>query len=367
MKKINANFDGYKHDIIIGNNILNHLISFFSKNNIISKLNVITDKNVAHYHLRNLLELLKVNGFKTKELILDPGEKTKDWKNLKKVTEWLISNQVERNDIVISFGGGVIGDLVGFSASIVRRGIKIIHLPTTLLAQVDSAIGGKTGINSDKGKNLIGTFHQPSLILSDISFLKTLKRRDFLSGYAEAIKKALIKDYNFFEWLETKDYLNLIEDKNLIELVYRSTEIKVKIVQNDEKEKGDRALLNLGHTFGHSLESANNYSKNLLHGEAVIIGCCLALELSKELGFIIDKDVERVKKYFQKLNYKTTISKIKRNYFSVEQLVNIMYQDKKVVNKQLNFILLKRIGKGVICTNVDINLIKKILSNSLKY
>ena len=261
----------------------------------------------------------------------------------------------------------MIGDLVGFSASIVRRGIKIIHVPTTLLAQVDSAIGGKTGINSDKGKNLIGTFHQPSLILSDISFLKTLKRRDFLSGYAEVIKKALIKDYNFFEWLETKDYLNLIENENLIDLVYRSSEIKVKIVQNDEKEKGDRALLNLGHTFGHSLESANNYSKNLLHGEAVIIGCCLALELSKELGFIIDKDVERVKKYFKKLNYKTTISKIKRNYFSVEQLVNIMYQDKKVVNKQLNFILLKSIGKGVICTNVDINLIKKILSNSLKY
>ena len=312
-----------------------------------------------------MLRELSASKIKTEVLILNTGERTKSWYNLKKIAEWLISNKVERNDYVLSLGGGVIGDLTGFATSIVRRGINIIHMPTTLLAQVDSSIGGKTGINSSKGKNLIGTFHHPSLILSDISFLRTLKRREFLSGYAEAVKKALIKDNDFFGWLEQMDYSGLREEDNVIKIIYKSSKIKVKLVQQDEKEKGQRALLNFGHTFAHALESANNYSNNLLHGEAVIIGCCLALKLSREYDLITTKENKRVINHFRKLNFITEINQIKSNVFNTKNLINIMQQDKKVYNKKLNFILLKRIGKGIISTNVNMNKVKKILTNSI--
>ena len=239
-------------------------------------------------------------------------------------------------------------------------------MPTTLLSQVDSSIGGKTGINSLQGKNLVGTFHQPSLILSDISFLKTLRKREFLSGYAEAVKKALIKDYEFFKWLENKDYYELREDKNIIDIIFKSCEIKINLVQSDEKELGERALLNLGHTFGHALETANHYSKNLLHGEAVIIGCCLALQLSRKFNLINSDQCERIKNHFKRLQYYTEIKHINSKKFTAEKLLNIMYQDKKVVNKQLNFILLKSIGTGLIQKDVDADIVKKILANSIK-
>ena len=259
-----------------------------------------------------------VSKIKVEVLVLNPGEKTKSWFNLKKVVEWLISNQVERNDFIVSLGGGVIGDLTGFACSITRRGMKIIHMPTTLLSQVDSSIGGKTGINSPQGKNLVGTFHHPTLILSDISFLKTLKKREFLSGYAEVVKKALIKDYDFFEWLENKDYNELRQDKNIIEIIFKSCEIKINLVQRDEKEQGERALLNLGHTFGHALETANHYSRNLLHGEAVIIGCCLALQLSRKFNLINSNQCERIINHFKRLNYYTEIKQTNINNFTAQ-------------------------------------------------
>ncbi len=365
MKFIKTNYNGITHKILIGNKIQDQLILFLKNHQFESKLCIITDKNVANHHLKPLLKCLKDSKIKVEVLILNPGEKTKSWFNLKKVVEWLISNQIERNDFVVSLGGGVIGDLTGFACSITRRGIRIIHMPTTLLSQVDSSIGGKTGINSLQGKNLVGTFHQPSLILSDISYLKTLKKREFLSGYAEVIKKALIKDYNFFNWLENKDYNELRQDKNIIDMIFKSCEIKLNLVQKDEKEQGERALLNLGHTFGHALESANNYSNNLLHGEAVIIGCCLALQLSRRLNLINSDQCERIKNHFKKLNYYTEIRQIKLKNFKAQKLLDIMYQDKKVVNKKLNFILLKSIGKALIQKNVDANIVKKILTNSI--
>lgn len=365
MKVITAKYNGATHEIIIGKNILEQLITYLSMKKYKSKLCIITDKNVAFYHLSSLLKELKSAKIKTEILILRPGEKTKSWFNLKKVSEWIISNEIERNDYVVSFGGGVIGDLTGLATSIVRRGINIIHIPTTLLSQLDSSIGGKTGINSLKGKNLIGTFHHPSLILSDISYLKTLSQRDFLSGYAEGIKKALIKDYNFFCWLEKKDYKAIRDEKNIIEIIYKASKIKFELVKNDEKEKGQRALLNLGHTFGHALESANNYSNNLLHGEAVVIGCCLALELSRKYNLIKKEEIKRVINHFKRLNYSTQIKEIKSKNFNPDKLTDIMYQDKKVVDKKLNFILLKKIGKGHIKQDVDTNLVKEILTNSI--
>ncbi len=365
MKIIKANYNGFTHDIIIGNHIFDQLILYLSKSNFRSKLCIITDKNVACLHLSSLLKKFTRSKIKTEVLILNPGEKTKSWYNLKKITEWLILNQVERNDYVLSLGGGVIGDITGFATSIVRRGTKIIHMPTTLLAQVDSSIGGKTGINSHKGKNLIGTFHHPSLILSDISYLKTLKKREFLSGYAEAVKKALIKDNDFFCWLEQMDYMELKKEENIIKIIYKSSKIKVDLVQNDEREKGQRALLNFGHTFAHALESANNYSNNLLHGEAVIIGSCLALKLSMEYNLITIKECERVINHFKKLNFLTEINHINSNIFNTSDLIDIMHQDKKVNNKKLNFILLKKIGEGIISKNVNMDIVKRILTNSI--
>ena len=365
MKIINANYDGFTHDIIIGNQIFDQLILYLSNNEFRSKLCIITDKNVARLHLLSLLKEFAASKIKTEVLILNPGEKTKSWYNLKKIAEWLILNKVERNDYVLSLGGGVIGDLTGFATSVVRRGVNIIHMPTTLLAQVDSSIGGKTGINSLRGKNLIGTFYHPSLILSDISFLKTLKRREFLSGYAEAVKKALIKDHDFFSWLEQMDYRALKDKNNVINIIHKSSKIKVELVQNDEKEKGQRALLNFGHTFAHALESANNYSNNLLHGEAVIIGCCLALKLSREYDLITTEESNRVINHFKKLNFQTEIKHIKSNAFSTKSLINIMQQDKKVYNKKLNFIILKKIGEGIISKNVNMNIVKQILTNSI--
>ena len=365
MKIINANYNGITHKIFIGNKIQDQLILFLRNHQFKSKLCIVTDKNVANYHLMPLLKCLKDSKINVEVLILNPGEKTKSWFNLKKVVEWLISNQTERNDFIVSLGGGVIGDLTSFACSITRRGIRVIHMPTTLLSQVDSSIGGKTGINSLQGKNLVGTFHQPSLILSDISYLKTLKKREFLSGYAEVIKKALIKDYNFFNWLENKDYNELRQEKNIIDMIFKSCEIKINLVQKDEKEQGERALLNLGHTFGHALESANHYSNNLLHGEAVIIGCCLALQLSRRLNLINSDQCERIKNHFEKLNYYTEIRQIKLKNFKAQKLLDIMYQDKKVVNKKLNFILLKNIGNALIQKNVDANIVKKILTNSI--
>ena len=366
MKCINALYNGFTHKILIGNKIHNELILFLKKKKFKSKLCIVTDKNVANHHLLSLLKCLKDSKINAEVLVLNPGERTKSWYNLKKVVEWLISNQVERNDFIVSLGGGVIGDLTGFACSITRRGMKIIHMPTTLLSQVDSSIGGKTGINSPQGKNLVGTFHHPTLILSDISFLKTLKKREFLSGYAEVVKKALIKDYDFFEWLENKDYNELRQDKNIIEIIFKSCEIKLNLVRKDEKEQGERALLNLGHTFGHALETANHYSKNLLHGEAVIIGCCLALNLSRKFNFIDTDQCERIRNHFKKLNYCTEIKQTNLKNFTAEKLLNIMYQDKKVVNKKLSFILLKRIGEGLIQKNVDADIVKKVLTNSIK-
>ena len=366
MKCINASYNGFTHKILIGNKIHNELILFLKNKQFKSKLCIVTDKNVANHHLLSLLKCLKDSKINAEVLVLNPGERTKSWYNLKKVVEWLISNQVERNDFIVSLGGGVIGDLTGFACSITRRGMKIIHMPTTLLSQVDSSIGGKTGINSPQGKNLVGTFHHPTLILSDISFLKTLKKREFLSGYAEVVKKALIKDYDFFEWLENKDYNELRQDKNIIEIIFKSCEIKLNLVRKDEKEQGERALLNLGHTFGHALETANHYSKNLLHGEAVIIGCCLALNLSRKFNLIDTDQCERIRNHFKKLNFFTEIKQTNLKNFTAQKLLNIMYQDKKVVNKKLSFILLKRIGEGLIQKNVDADIVKKVLTNSIK-
>ena len=366
MKTIEVRVSTGSYNIVIGKNILDHLSQYLSNFSNINSVSIISEDRVGKYHLAHVINVLKQENIVPNTLIVKAGERSKNWSNIKKVTEWLISKKVERSDFVIGLGGGVIGDLVGFAASIVRRGVNIIHIPTSLLAQVDSAIGGKTSINSKYGKNLIGTFYQPALVLSDISVLGTMKNRDFKSGYGEVIKYALIQDKKFFSWLEYQDFLSLKNDPaKLLHMVTTSSSIKSKIVEKDEKEQGLRALLNFGHTFGHALEAATGYSSKLLHGEGVVMGSCLALSLSKKLGIISEHEVLRIKRHFTSFGFKTKIVQIPGDPINVELLMDLMYQDKKVKSNQLNFVLLRKIGQGILVNNISPVTVKDVLLESL--
>ena len=366
MKTIKVTASTGSYNVLIGENILNQLILYLERFNKVNSVSIITEERVSKYHLDNLISILNENNIPTNVLIVKSGERSKSWSNIRKVTEWLIGKKVERSDFVIGLGGGVIGDLVGFAASIVRRGINMIHIPTSLLAQVDSAIGGKTSINSKYGKNLIGTFYQPSLVLSDVSILKTLKRRDFLSGYGEVIKYSLIRDKRFFSWLENQEFSSLRYDTGkLLHMVATSSEIKSTIVEKDEKEKGLRTLLNFGHTFGHALEAITGYSNRLLHGEGVVMGSCLALQLSKRLGIIKDDQISQIEHHFISCGFKTKISQIPGSNIDKVPLMNLMYQDKKVTFNQLNFVLLRKIGEAVVVNNVDPAKVEDVIQESL--
>ncbi|MFN4102067.1 MAG: 3-dehydroquinate synthase family protein, partial [Pararhodobacter sp.] len=231
---------------------------------------VVTEETVAKHHLDRLRAGLAASGITMEALLLPPGEGTKGWPQFERTVEWLIAQRVERGDMVLALGGGVIGDLVGFAAAVLRRGVRFVQVPTSLLAQVDSSVGGKTGINSALGKNLIGAFHQPSLVLADIDALDSLPARDFLAGYGEVVKYGLLGDAAFFDWLDANGPAMAAGDRVLRqEAVRHSVRMKADLVERDETEQGDRALLNLGHTFGHALEAATSYSDRLLHGEGV--------------------------------------------------------------------------------------------------
>lgn len=354
------------YDVLIGANLFYKLDEILNPIMKRKRLMVITDSSVAKFHLQKLLDLLKSNNIVFETLILEPGEKSKSWEQLVKTSEWILKNKVERDDLVLAFGGGVIGDLVGFACAIVRRGIGVIQMPTTLLAQVDSSVGGKTGINSINGKNLIGSFHQPTLVISDTKFLTTLSKRDTLSGYGEILKYGLLADEKFFAWLEEKgEKIIAGSSPELIFAITRSCQIKAKIVSLDETEKGERALLNLGHTFGHALETFTGYSKRLLHGEAVSIGCMLAIKMSEKLKLCAPTEVLRLRNHLKKLSIKQNISEIRGTLPSAEELIKIMFQDKKVKNNQLIFILLNHIGNAFIADSIETSIIIETLEKSI--
>ena len=294
------------------------------------------------------------------------GEKTKSWNGLEAVVEWLIEQRVERDDIVIAFGGGVIGDLAGFAAAILRRGVNFVQIPTSLLAQVDSSVGGKTGINSPLGKNLIGAFHQPKLVLADTDVLDTLSPREFTSGYGEVVKYGLLGDVKFFEWLEKNGpSLAFGDQANRISAIKQSCQMKADIVARDEKERGDRALLNLGHTFGHALEAATGYSDRLLHGEGVAIGCALAFELSQKLGVCSQEAPSRVRQHLAAMGMKKDLSDIAGDLPDADGLISLMGQDKKVTDGKIAFILARSIGDAFVEKNVDMAVVKTVLEEAL--
>ena len=330
------------------------------------RVSIVTDANVASAHLAALTRGLAAEGIAAQALTLPPGEATKGWAHLEQTVEWLLAERVERNGIVIALGGGVIGDLVGFAAAILRRGVRYVQIPTSLLAQVDSSVGGKTAINSAQGKNLIGAFHQPALVLADIDALDTLQRRDFLAGYGEVVKYGLLGDADFFDWLEANGPAMAGGDKALRqEAVRRSVQMKADIVVRDETEQGDRALLNLGHTFCHALESATGYSDRLLHGEGVAIGCALAFETSARLGLCAQEDPSRVRAHLKAMDMKTDLADIPGDLPDADALIDLMGQDKKVIDGTLRFIMAKGIGQAFVTSDVPKDVVRGVLNDAL--
>ncbi|EEW26022.1 3-dehydroquinate synthase [Rhodobacter ferrooxidans] len=330
------------------------------------KVAVITDETVASLHLLRLAEAFSAQGITMTALSLPPGEATKGWPQFARSVEWLLDSQVERRDVVVAFGGGVVGDLVGFASAVLRRGVRFVQIPTTLLSQVDSSVGGKTGINTAQGKNLVGAFHQPSLVLADIDVLDTLPARDFLAGYGEVVKYGLLGDAAFFDWLEVNGP-SLRRDAGLRQhAVVRSVQMKAEIVARDEHEEGDRALLNLGHTFCHALEKATGYSDRLLHGEGVAIGCALAFELSQRLGLCAQEAPSRVRAHLKAMGTKVDIADIPGDLPGAEALLGLMAQDKKVIDGTLRFILARGIGQAFVTSEVPGEMVKSLLVEALR-
>lgn len=325
---------------------------------------VLTDRTVAERHLPRLQEALRAEGIEAPALILPAGEATKSWSHLGEAVEWLIAQRIERKDLVVALGGGVIGDLAGFAAAILRRGVRFVQIPTSLLAQVDSSVGGKTGINSPQGKNLIGAFHQPALVLADIDVLATLSPRDFRAGYGEVAKYGLLGDESFFDWLEAAGPTLSRDPAALQRAVHHSVAMKAGIVQRDETEQGERALLNLGHTFGHALESATGYSDRLLHGEGVAVGCTLAFELSARMGLCSQEAPSRVSAHFAAMGLPSRIAQIPGDLPDDAALIALMGQDKKVRDGKLRFILARGIGQSFATDAVDAADLRAVLAQS---
>ena len=344
--KLQVNTSSQKYPIYIGNNILNSLNKFLRNSSInFNHCLIIADKNVPKKLTKKIISYLPKNS--TMIQYFNASEKNKNQKSVDKIISLLLKKNFNRNDCLISIGGGITGDVCGFAASIYKRGLKFVNIPTTLLSQVDSSIGGKTGINTQYGKNLIGSFYQPSLVISDINFLTSLPKREVMCGYGEILKHALINDKKFFSFLN-KNGSKILELKSFFieKAIYKSCLIKKKIVEADEKELGIRKILNLGHTFAHAYEATLGYSKNLNHGEAVILGVKTAAKFSLINKILNKKEFELINDHLNNLNLPRNISK----FFSIKNLSTIlsfMKKDKKNNTKKISLVLLKKIGSPV--------------------
>ncbi len=367
IQKTKVNLGDRSYDILVGENLIDDAAKYISPILSRARTVIITDENVAQHQLMRLEENFDINNISYNTIILPAGETTKSLGVLETLLNSLLELRLERNDTIIALGGGVIGDLVGFAASIYLRGINFIQIPTTLLAQVDSSVGGKTGINSKYGKNLIGAFHQPLLVLIDVTTLETLDQRHVISGYAEIAKYGLINDEPFFKWLELNGQKLISGDsteqrKLRIQAIIKSCEAKAAVVAKDEKETGARALLNLGHTFGHALEAENGYNDNLYHGEAVAMGCLLAYQLSHKMGLCELQDIERIAQHYEIIG----AQKINHFDFNVDHLLEHMKGDKKMSDGKLTFVIAKGIGKSFLSKTVNMADVRTVLEQALK-
>jgi 3-dehydroquinate synthase len=358
------------YDIVIGRDVLASLGARVAALRPGVRTAIVTDKTVAKHWLEKTEASLAAAGVPSSRVIVDEGEGSKTYDGLEKVSEALVAAKIERNDLVIALGGGVVGDLAGFAAAILRRGVDFVQVPTSLLAQVDSSVGGKTGINSPQGKNLLGAFHQPVLVIADTAVLDTLSPRQFRAGYAEVAKYGVLGDEAFFSWLESNHGEVFKGGAAREHAIATSCRAKAAIVARDERETGDRALLNLGHTFGHALEAATGFSDRLFHGEGVAIGMVLAAEFSASLGMIAPSHAARVKHHLAEVGLPTHLQDIagftQEGLADADALMGLMAQDKKVRRGKLTFILLEAVGRAVIAKDVDPSLVRDFLQAKLK-
>lgn len=314
---------------------------------------VVTDETVGALHGAAVVRALEAGGLRVAQVAVPPGEGSKCYAEFARVCDAVIAARIERGDLVLALGGGVVGDLAGFAAASVRRGVRFVQWPTTLLAQVDSSVGGKTGINSPHGKNLVGAFHQPALVVADLALLDTLSPREFRAGYAEVVKYGLIDDPDFFDWCEANGQRVFEAGAACAHAVATSCAAKAAVVARDEHENGDRALLNLGHTFGHALERAVGYDgARLVHGEAVAVGMALAFRFSVRLGLAPGQDAERVARHLRSMGLPTRLQDVPGDIGDADSLLDAMAQDKKVRRGALTFILARGIGQSFIARDV---------------
>jgi 3-dehydroquinate synthase len=362
---VNVALGARAYDIVIGRGLLASLGRRIAALRPDAATLVVTDENVARCHLAEAKAALQGAGVRSGESVFAPGEKAKSWPVLQKLCEDIIAARVERNDLVVALGGGVVGDLAGFASSVVRRGVDFVQVPTTLLAQVDSSVGGKTGINSAHGKNLIGAFHQPILVIADTAVLDTLPQREFRAGYAEVVKYGLLGDAGFFDWCEA-NWQDLFAGGPAREhAIAVSCRAKAAIVARDERETGDRMLLNLGHTFGHAFEAAAGFSDRLLHGEAVGLGMALAFEFSARQGLMPMHEAERVIRHLAATGLPTRVSDVPGGVPGVDALMDLIAQDKKVKRGSLTFILARGIGQAFVAHDTDPSAVRSFLAEKL--
>ena len=354
------------YDIFIGRGLLASLGTRIKNLRSAARVAIVTDEAVAAHHLAATEASLGAAGIDCARIVVPAGEGSKNYATFETVCEAIIAARVERNDLVVALGGGVVGDLAGFAAACARRGLDFVQVPTTLLAQVDSSVGGKTGINSRQGKNLVGAFHQPVLVVADSALLDTLPKREFRAGYAEVAKYGLLGDAAFFAWLE-KNWQDVFAGgparEHAIAVCCRA---KAGIVARDERETGERALLNLGHTFGHALEAGCGFSDRLLHGEAVALGMALAFEFSAKKGLIVASDAARASAHLAAAGLPTHVKDVPGGVPPVDRLMELIAQDKKVKRGALTFILVRGIGRAFIEKNVDAAEVHAFLTDKLK-
>ncbi len=370
-QKVTVSLNSHSYDIHVGAGLLDQAGAIIGPILSRPRTVIITDENVARHHLSRLETSLGANAIDHDTIILPAGEATKSFQQLERLLDQLLALNLERQDRIIAFGGGVVGDLVGFAASIYQRGIGFIQIPTTLLAQVDSSVGGKCAINSPRGKNLIGSFHQPCLVLSDVSTLDTLPKRQLLAGYAEVVKYGLMGDAAFFDWLENQGQKIIDGDQAArIEAIVTCCGAKARIVGEDEKERGSRALLNLGHTFGHALEAEAGYSDRLLHGEAVAIGMVMAFDLSVKMGLCPDADAIKVRQHLENISLPTHINNtdhaVSQVKMTADRLFDHTLHDKKTSGGKTIFVIVSGIGKAFLSNDINPEDVKKIFMAALQ-
>jgi len=350
------------YEVVIGPNLLAEAGRRIAPLAPRKRLAVVSDETVWALHGAQLTAALEAAGLVVLPVIVAPGEQTKSFEGLAEITDRLLGLELDRGDIIAAFGGGVVGDLTGFAAAIYKRGIDFVQIPTTLLAQVDSSVGGKTAIDTPRGKNLVGAFHQPRLVLADLDVLATLPDREMRAGFSEVIKYGLLGDFGFFEWLESNARAVLArEPAALAHAVARSVEMKAEIVAEDEKEQGRRALLNLGHTFGHALEAETGYGAALLHGEAVAAGQALAFRFSAAQGLCSGQDAARATTAIAGAGLPTRLDEIPGHPFDAGRLVRHMAQDKKAEAGRLTFILARALGDAFVAREVDAEAVRRFL------